>query len=124
MGIIWITHDLGVAAGIADRVVVMYGGFIVEHARVQDLYENPQHPYTRALLETLPSGEGKKKKRLFSIKGQPPNLLKLPQSCPFAPRCGNVLDRCLQENPALVRVGDQHDVACWWDANQDAPRNG
>lgn len=123
MGIIWITHDLGVAAGIADRVVVMYSGFIVEHARVQELYENPQHPYTRALLATLPGGAGEEKKRLLSIAGQPPNLLHMPQACPFAPRCGNAFERCWQENPGLIEIGDKHDVACWWDPAQDAPRH-
>jgi peptide/nickel transport system ATP-binding protein/oligopeptide transport system ATP-binding protein len=113
MGIVWITHDLGVVAGIADRVAVMYGGFIVEHAPVNALYEDPKHPYTRALLETLPDIKGERSERLLSIKGQPPNLMAYPASCPFAPRCRDVFDRCWKENPPLKSLGDGHEAACW-----------
>ena len=114
MGIIWITHDLGVVAGIADRVMVMYGGLVVEHARVADLYARPLHPYTRALLETLPSLDGTRAERLRSIGGQPPLQTSEPSACPFAPRCAHVHDRCLAENPPLVEALPGHDVACWW----------
>jgi peptide/nickel transport system ATP-binding protein/oligopeptide transport system ATP-binding protein len=114
MAIIWITHDLGVVAGIADRVAVMYGGFIVEEAPVDELYANPKHPYTQGLLKTLPNLEGERAERLESISGQPPDLRQKPQSCPFAPRCSNVLERCLQENPSIVNRGINHRVACWW----------
>ncbi|HIL87433.1 MAG TPA: ABC transporter ATP-binding protein [Deltaproteobacteria bacterium] len=115
MAIIWITHDLGVVAGMADRVLVMYGGFVVERASVKDLYGNPKHPYTQGLLKTLPDLEGERSERLESIKGQPPDLHHKPVSCPFAPRCPHVFERCLEENPLLERVGDGHEVACWWD---------
>ena len=114
MGIIWITHDLGVVAGIADRVMVMYGGLMVEHATVAELYARPLHPYTRALLETLPSLDGTRPERLRSIGGQPPHLTAPPTSCPFAARCAHVHDRCHAENPALAAVSEGHEVACWW----------
>ncbi len=113
MAIIWITHDLGVAAGIADRVMVMYGGQVVEHATVAELFARPRHPYTRALLDSLP-GRHEAHERLRSISGQPPLLLQQPASCPFAPRCRHAFDRCLEENPPLEQVSVGHDVACWW----------
>ncbi len=124
MAMIWITHDLGVVAGIADRVIVMYGGFIVEQAPVYELYGRPQHPYTRALLETLPSLDQTRSGRLKSIAGQPPDLNALPTACPFAPRCQYAFERCWTENPTLRRVGKDgdgaavHDVACWWDVEE------
>src|SRR5690606_8189971 len=94
MAIIWITHDLGVAAGIADRIMVMYGGQIVEHAKVQDLFENPRHPYTRALLDSLP-GRHTRDERLRSIGGQPPLMTAEPDFCPFSARCRHTFARCL-----------------------------
>lgn len=121
MGIIWITHDLGVVAGIADRVIVMYGGLIVEHATVHELYERPKHPYTRALLETLPSVDDTRTERLNSIQGHPPNLFSPPNSCPFAARCEHVFDQCRQHNPPMRAVEEGHDVACWWDVEQEVP---
>jgi oligopeptide transport system ATP-binding protein len=123
MGIVWITHDLGVVAGIADRVMVMYGGLVVEHAAVADLYRSPLHPYTRALLETLPSVDSTRTERLRSIGGQPPHMSAAPTSCPFAARCGHVHDRCHAENPPLVEVADGHDVACWWRPEQEGARH-
>ncbi len=122
MSIIWITHDLGIIAGIADRVIVMYGGLVVEQAPVKDLYGNPQHPYTQGLLGSLPRLEGRQSERLTSIKGQPPNMLSEPQSCPFAPRCPYVYERCLKENPALFPITDVHEAACWWDTEKGTPR--
>lgn len=111
--IIWVTHDLGVLAGIADRVLVMYGGFIVECAPAGELYSNPRHPYTQALINTLPNLTGPRPTNLESIGGQPPLITKFPTSCPFAPRCARVHDRCLEENPPLVTQAAQHEVACW-----------
>jgi peptide/nickel transport system ATP-binding protein/oligopeptide transport system ATP-binding protein len=113
MAIIWITHDLGVVAGIADRVLVMYAGQIVEHAEVADLFARPSHPYTAALLETLPSVTAKKGDRLRSISGQPPHLGAPPTSCSFANRCPHVHDRCLRENPLLRTVERDHTAACF-----------
>jgi len=123
MAIIWITNDLGVIAGLADRVMVMYAGLIVEHAPVKELYANPQHPYTKGLLGSLPRIDKQMEHRLTNIKGQPPNLLSAPTSCPFAPRCPYVFQRCLEENPAILPVSESHDVACWWDTEKGEPRN-
>ena len=128
MSMIWITHDLGVVAGIADRVMVMYGGMAVEHSTVDRLYAEPRHPYTRALLDTLPGSGGTRAVRLNTISGQPPLLDAAPTSCPFAPRCGHAFDRCRRENPVLRPVApgpDEpvHDVACWWDVDRGAPRD-
>ena len=122
MAIIWITHDLGVVAGIADRVMVMYGGCIVEHAPVDELFANPQHPYTRMLLETLPSLTGERDQKLRSISGQPPILSKPLTACPFAPRCPHALAGCQLKNPNLTDVSPGHDVACFWDVNRGAMR--
>ena len=116
MAVIWITHDLGVIAGIADRVMVMYGGQVVEHAPVRELFGNPQHPYTRALLKTIPSITGERAARLTIIKGQPPILGDAPSSCPFRDRCDVAFDRCARENPPRYDVGAGHDVACFHDA--------
>ena len=115
MAIIWITHDLGVIAGIADRVLVMYGGQVVEHGPVAELFANPQHPYTRALLETIPRLGGQRTARLKVIEGQPPIMIAAPAACPFRARCAHAFDRCAVENPARIQVGHGHDVACFWD---------
>ncbi len=123
MAIIWITHDLGVIAGIADRVMVMYGGQVVEHAPVRELFENPQHPYTRALLETIPTVRGKRAPRLRVIEGQPPMLGAEPASCPFRPRCVHALDICARANPPRVPVGPAHDAACFWNPETGGPRD-
>jgi oligopeptide transport system ATP-binding protein len=114
MAIIWITHDLGIIAGMAQRVVVMYGGCIVEEALVKELYGNPMHPYTRGLLNSLPRLD-EVGRRLQSIDGLPPVLMKKPDACPFAPRCKYVKDHCLHENPALAPITSDHFVACWVD---------
>ena len=119
MAIIWITHDLGVVAGIADRVAVMYGGFIVEQAPVKKLYSIPKHPYTQGLLSTLPKLEGERTERLESIKGQPPDLNNTPDSCPFAPRCTHVSEKCQNENPRLEMTDPEHQVACWWNTEKE-----
>jgi oligopeptide/dipeptide ABC transporter ATP-binding protein len=122
MAIIWITHDLGIVAGLANRVMVMYAGFVVERAPVKDLYARPLHPYTRGLLGSLPRVDEERNERLVNIEGLPPDLLAAPRSCPFAPRCPYVYDRCRAENPALEVVEKGHAVACWWDVEQGKPR--
>ena len=122
MAIIWITHDLGVVAGMADRVLVMYAGFIVEEARVEDLYDSPSHPYTLALLAALPRVDRRRDQRLKSIPGAPPNLLVAPRGCPFAPRGEFVIEKCWHENPALMQVDKDHYSACWVDVKTGAPR--
>jgi oligopeptide/dipeptide ABC transporter ATP-binding protein len=122
MAVIWITHDLGVVAEIAQRVLVMYAGFIVEEAIVDDIYEDPRHPYTQALLGALPRVDHRRDKRLRSIPGAPPNLLVEPTGCPFAPRCEMVFDRCRMEMPPLIQVSLNHQAACWIDVKTGMPR--
>ncbi len=123
MAIIWITHDLGIVAGLADRVNVMYGGLIIEEAPVKELYGNPQHPYTIGLLESLPRMDEIRNRRLESIDGIPPVLMENPKFCPFAPRCKFVIDRCRQEQPPLAPFGEEgHNVACWVDTKTGRER--
>lgn len=119
MALIWITHDLGVVAGLAERVIVMYAGMIVEEADVDSLFDNPRHPYTLALLAALPRVDRRRDNRLKSIPGAPPNLLNEPQGCPFAPRCDYVIDRCRVERPPLLPVSPTQRAACWVTANDE-----
>jgi len=115
MAMIWITHDLGVIAGLADRMAVMYGGLIIETAPVKSLYATPSHPYTLGLINSLPRLDMDQYHRLESIDGLPPILMEKPVSCPFAPRCTFVRERCLQENPPLKESAPDHYTACWVD---------
>jgi oligopeptide transport system ATP-binding protein len=115
MAIIWITHDLGVIAGIADRVMVMYAGQVAEAAPVKELFQNPRHPYTRALLKTVPGVRGERAPKLQVIEGQPPILRAAPAACPFRSRCTHAMEICGQQNPERRPVGQGHDVACFWD---------
>jgi len=119
MAIIWITHDLGVIAGLAERMMVLYAGLVVEEADVEDLYQNPCHPYTLALLGSLPRLDQIRNRRLANIQGRPPDLLKEPDFCPFAPRCSFVQAQCWQERPTLRSVSDGHAIACWFDLDQE-----
>ena len=123
MAVIWITHDLGIVAGLAHRVLVMYGGYIIEESPVRDLYSNPLHPYTVGLLGSLPRVDEKGHPRLVSIDGAPPVLFEKPKYCPFAPRCRYVIERCWKENPALdtISVGQNHHAACWVDIKTGRP---
>lgn len=123
MAIIWITHDLGVVAGLAQRVLVMYGGYVIEESPINDLYANPSHPYTIGLLGSLPRVDERKHDKLFSIEGLPPVLYHKPTACPFAPRCRWVMDRCWKENPELEHVLPEHRVACWVDTKTGRPRS-
>jgi oligopeptide transport system ATP-binding protein len=116
MAIIWITHDLSLLAGLADRILVMYAGQVVESAPLHQLYDNPRHPYTIGLLQSIPRLDEVRRVRLKPIKGQPPNLLDYPQSCPFAPRCPFAFDQCYESDPTLEPVqpdNSDHQVACW-----------
>jgi len=117
MALIWITHDLGVVAGLAERVLVMYAGFVVEDALVDELYENPLHPYTFSLLKSLPKLEGEPGDKLETIEGLPPDLLELPQGCPFVPRCPFAKEKCAEKNPPLEEITPGHEIACWVDIN-------
>jgi oligopeptide/dipeptide ABC transporter ATP-binding protein len=124
--IIWITHDLSVVAGLADRVMVMYAGAIVEEAPVDDLYADPRHPYTVRLLGAMPSVDATRKRRLTSIPGSPPDLVTPPTSCPFLPRCDFGFDRCQVENPHLAKApgveNPEHRIACWADVREGTRR--
>ncbi|MBP0449442.1 MULTISPECIES: ABC transporter ATP-binding protein [unclassified Kitasatospora] len=106
MGLILITHDLGVVADVADKIAVMYAGRIVETAPVRDLYANPAHPYTKGLLRSIPRLD-QKGQELYAIKGLPPNLLKVPAGCAFNPRCDFATDLCRTEIPKLHQVSDK-----------------
>ncbi|MCE5209021.1 MAG: ABC transporter ATP-binding protein [Chloroflexi bacterium] len=123
MAIIWITHDLGVIAGLAHRMAVMYAGYIIEEANVKDLYASPTHPYTLGLLGSLPRLDADRvTERLVSIEGLPPVLYETPSYCPFAPRCKYQIEHCLHENPTLIPVGTGHNVACWVDTKTGKER--
>jgi oligopeptide transport system ATP-binding protein len=111
--LILITHDLGLVARYADRVCVMYAGRIVETAPARDLYERPQHPYTRGLMASVPRLDAPAGRRLVPIKGQPPDLANLPQGCAFQARCTYAMERCRSEAPPLAAVTDRHLKACW-----------
>jgi len=116
MGLILITHDLGVVAQTAQRVVVMYAGRKVEEANVDDLFANPLHPYTRGLMASipaLPSERGRSDARLAEIPGMVPALTRLPKGCAFAPRCTLAIKRCQEESPPLAEFGGSHTAACW-----------
>ena len=108
-----ITHNLGVVARYAHRVVVMYAGKIVETGTAHDIYLNPKHPYTMALLNSVPRLDASERVRLDAIEGLPPDLVDLPQGCSFAPRCKFVYERCTQETPTLVESETNHTSACW-----------
>jgi oligopeptide transport system ATP-binding protein len=122
LAVVWITHDLGIVAGLADQVIVMYAGFIVERGSVDDIYEHPSHPYTLALLSSLPRVDRTNGGKLKTIPGLPPDLLELSPGCPFAPRCQHVQERCRHENPELKPVGPDHEIACWVDVNTGKER--
>jgi oligopeptide transport system ATP-binding protein len=121
MAIIWITHDLGVVAGLADRVIVMYAGCIVEEAAVKELYKNPRHPYTLGLLGSLPRLDAERPERLLSIEGLPPDLINYPKGCPFYARCNYRIDICAHEMPPLKTVGVGHKAACHVDISVAQP---
>ncbi|MBV8445501.1 MAG: ABC transporter ATP-binding protein [Candidatus Dormibacteraeota bacterium] len=111
--IILITHNLGVVAGLCTRVIVMYAGEIVEEGPVEQIFENPQHPYTWSLLRSLPRIDADRKARLRSIEGLPPDLIALPPGCEFSPRCPFRIEKCFQEDPELETVGTAQQAACW-----------
>jgi oligopeptide/dipeptide ABC transporter ATP-binding protein len=118
--IILITHDLGLIAGMVDRIIVMYAGFIIEEALVDDIYKDPRHPYTHGLLNSIPKLRGALSRRLNSIEGAPPDLTEKPIGCPFYPRCSERIDKCKITMPSLKPVNGStadsiHKVACWVD---------
>jgi peptide/nickel transport system ATP-binding protein len=112
VAIIFITHDFAVIARICDRVGVMYAGKIVETAPTKEVFENPQHPYTSALIRSVPRLD-RKDDRLFSIEGQPPSMMNLPPGCRFCPRCSVSMDICSEQEPPEIQISDTHSVSCW-----------
>lgn len=120
--IIFITHDLGVVAELCDRVVVLYGGLVMEEAEINDLFENPLHPYTMGLLASIPGLTKDKSERLQSIPGSPPDMTKPPKGCPFASRCQFARNICAAECPPFVQVGSRQ-ARCWL-LQPDAPAEG
>ena len=120
--IIMITHDLGVVAELCDRVVVLYGGLVMEEAEINDLFENPLHPYTMGLLASIPGLTKDKSERLQSIPGSPPDMTKPPKGCPFASRCQFARNICAAECPPFVQVGSRQ-ARCWL-LQPDAPAEG
>lgn len=114
MSLILITHDLGVVAGMTDRVIVMYAGHIVEENATGKLFANPKHPYTLGLLQSIPSVDEEEKEELKSVEGSPPNLVNLPDNCPFYPRCIKRQDKCLEKMPPLVKTAEGGKVACYY----------
>jgi len=115
LSVILISHDLGVVAEVAQRVLVMYAGEIVESGPVQDLFASPLHPYTEGLLNSLPrlAATRKRRQRLTEIKGSVPSLNEMPGGCPFHPRCPSVMERCKTQKPALLEIRPRHQTACW-----------
>jgi oligopeptide transport system ATP-binding protein len=119
-----ITHDLGVVAGMTDRVNVMYAGHIVETAHTEELFANPRHPYTVGLLNSIPRLDAADKTKLDPIRGMPPDLIDLPDMCPFLPRCDYAREKCEQQNPPLLDVNADHRSACWFweEVSKEGPK--
>ena len=114
--VILITHSLGVVAGMCDTIYVMYAGRIVERGNTIDIFDNPKHPYTKGLIKSVPRLDKQNTERLFSIPGQPPNVIDLPACCPFFPRCAEVMDICKTRYPDEKDFGNGHCAACWRDS--------
>ena len=123
MSIMFITHDLGVVAELCSRVLVMYGGLIMEGAGIFDIFENPCHPYTMGLIASIPDINQDKSKKLQPIIGSPPDMIHPPAGCPFAPRCPYACRICQEEMPPVYQVGEGHTSRCWL-LDDDAPAAG
>lgn len=121
--VIMITHDLGVVAGMCDNVAVMYAGKVVERGATRELFADPKHPYTRGLIKSVPRLDQKQQDRLFSIDGQPPNLIDLPDACPFYPRCDHAMDICKQKYPTATMLSETRAVNCWLYEEHEEARN-
>jgi oligopeptide transport system ATP-binding protein len=119
-----ITHDLGVVAGMSDRINVMYAGHVVESASAEELFANPRHPYTVGLLNSIPRLDSEVREKLDPIRGLPPDLIDLPDLCPFVPRCDYAREQCEQQNPPLLDVNAGHRAACWFweEVSKEGPK--
>ena len=124
MAIIFVTHDLSVVAQLCNRVLVMYGGMVMEEAGIEALFAQPQHPYTMGLFESMPKAGSKKSDPLHSIPGSPPDMLKPPVGCPFAPRCPYARNICAQHLPPLVSVQEKHFSRCWLQTETGLAQSG
>jgi oligopeptide transport system ATP-binding protein len=113
MAVIMITHDLGIVAGLCDRINVMYAGYIIEHAPTDELFAKPRHPYTLGLLRSIPRIDQGRRTKLVPIEGFPPDLVTVGNKCPFQPRCIFAVEKSDEENPPLQLVGPEHYAACW-----------
>lgn len=113
MSIILITHDLGVIAEVTTHVIVMYGGMIMEKGTVEDIFYNPQHPYTKGLHKSIPKTNNKEKERLVPIEGSPPDLMAPPTGCPFSPRCDHAMEVCLTKAAPSFKISETQSSACW-----------
>jgi oligopeptide/dipeptide ABC transporter ATP-binding protein len=122
--IMMITHNMGVVAGLCTRVLVMYAGRIVEQGPVEQIFKNPQHPYTWSLLRSIPRLDSDRHDRLLSIDGLPPDLIKPPAGCRFNPRCQFKIDRCRHDDPPLMDMGADQEAACWVTMRRALSRNG
>ena len=111
--VILITHSLGVVAGMCNTLCVMYAGRIVERGRTEDIFENPMHPYTQGLIRSVPRLDKENSERLYSIQGQPPNVIDLPDCCPFYPRCEKAMDICRKKYPTIAKSENGRAVSCW-----------
>jgi oligopeptide transport system ATP-binding protein len=118
--VLLITHDMGVVAGVADRIVVMYAGKVAETSQTEELFGNPRHPYTLGLLNSIPRLDETRRERLVPIEGLPPDLINLPAVCSFSARCSFALERCLQGVPELRTVAPNHQAACIREITQSA----
>lgn len=123
MSIMFITHDLGVVAELADRVAVMYGGLIMEEADIFSIFQSPKHPYTMGLLDSIPDMNQDKSKRLQPIPGSPPDMIHPPKGCPFAPRCPYAMRICVDEIPPYIKTGENKRSMCWL-LDPEAPSDG
>jgi oligopeptide transport system ATP-binding protein len=119
--VIIITHDLGVVAGMTDRVTVMYAGRVVEEGPTREIFENPRMPYTIGLLRSIPRLDEERGRKLTPIRGLPPSLIDLPAVCPFSPRCDYAQEKCLTQTPPLRPVAPDHRAACLFDITLDTP---
>lgn len=113
MAMILITHNLGVVAGVADTIAVMYAGEVVERAPTAEIFANPVHPYTQGLLKSVPRLDETARTKLIPIRDQPPDLSHLPHGCPFHPRCDSCIDKCRHHRPKLENCGNHHEASCW-----------
>jgi oligopeptide transport system ATP-binding protein len=121
--VIMITHDLGVVAGMCDEVCVMYAGRLVEKADTEPLFHKPLHPYTQGLINSVPRMDQAHEGKLFSIEGQPPNLINLPDCCSFHPRCNKAMDICRKKYPQLTEIEKGRHVACWLYLDKEGAEN-